>query len=68
MKSHHQYIDKDNHELNLVPLHMLLDHMDFLNMDLQTKLFRRNSFTQNLNELSDGHGNIVFEPLGHRQK
>jgi hypothetical protein len=25
-------------------------------------------FSQKKNKLSDGHGNIVFEPVGHRQK
>jgi hypothetical protein len=25
-------------------------------------------FLRKKNKLSDGHGNIVFEPVGHRQK
>jgi len=41
-------------------------------MDLyHQKFFYENYFSKtkkNLNKLSDGHGNIVFEPLGHRQK
>ena len=42
--------------------------MDFLNMDLSIRKFSKNWVFNNFNKLSDGHGNIVFAPLGHRQK
>ncbi len=35
-------------------------------MDLLNKVIILSIIFQN--KLSDGHGNIVFEPLGHRQK